>query len=309
MYLTLIILLLRIVGMELRHLRYFHVLADELHFGRAAARLHISQPPLTAHIKDLEREVGARLFDRTTRRVALTGAGEVFAERVGELLERLDDAVVEACDHAEGRRGRIGVGFVSSASGTVLPPGLRIFREIHPHVRVDLSPLTTREQLDALAAGSLDVGLIRSGGAEPGLVVEPLFSEPMVAVLPVEHPLAPRDNLRVDDLVDERLILFPNDLMPAYVAQIWAMFAAIDAEPVVVQEAIHHETVVGLVSAGVGISILPASVSRFRPADVVIRPIEGAPTTALLIARPEESSNPAVDGFVECLRAAQRVDG
>ncbi len=145
----------------------------------------------------------------------------------------------------------------------------------------------------------------------PGILPspEPLFSEPMVAVLPVEHPLAPRDNLRVDDLVDERLILFPNDLMPAYVAQIWAMFAAIGAEPVVVQEAIHHETVAGLVSAGVGISILPASVSRFRPADVVIRPIEGAPTTALLIARPEESSNPAVDGFVECLRAAQRVDG
>ncbi len=294
--------------MELRHLRYFRVLAEELHFGRAAARLHISQPPLTAHIKDLEREVGARLFDRTTRRVALTAAGEVFAGRVGGLLDELEDAVVEARDHAEGRRGRIRVGFVSSASGTVLPPGLRIFREIHPAVRVDLSPLTTREQLDALAAGALDVGLIRSSGAEPGLVVEPLLEEPMVAVLPVEHPLAARAAIGVDDLVDERLILFPNDLMPAYVAQIWALFATIGAEPVVVQEAIHHETVVGLVSAGVGISILPASVSRFRPADVVIRPIEGAPTTALLIARSAQESNPVTEGFVECLRAAQRVD-
>ncbi|MXP21775.1 LysR family transcriptional regulator [Gordonia sp. HNM0687] len=294
--------------MELRHLRYFRVLADELHFGRAAARLHISQPPLTAHIKELEREVGARLFDRTTRRVALTGAGEVFAERVDALLDDLDDAVLEARDHAEGRRGRIRVGFVSSASGTVLPPGLRIFREIHPMVRVDLSPLTTREQLDALTAGSLDVGLIRSGGADPGLTVEPLFAEPMVAVVPVEHALASHESIDVDDLVDERLILFPNDLMPAYVAQIWALFATVGAEPLVVQEAIHHETVVGLVSAGVGISILPASVGRFRPADVVIRTINNAPTTELLIARPTDLAKPAVDGFVECLRAAQRVD-
>ncbi|MDY6810087.1 MAG: LysR substrate-binding domain-containing protein [Actinomycetota bacterium] len=294
--------------MELRHLRYFRVLADELHFGRAAARLHISQPPLTAHIKDLEREVGARLFDRTTRRVALTGAGEVFAERVDALLDELDDAVLEARDHAEGRRGRIRVGFVSSASGTVLPPGLRIFREIHPLVRVDLSPLTTREQLDALAVGTLDVGLIRSGGADPGLSVEPLFAEPMVAVLPVEHALAAQQDIDVDDLIDERLILFPNELMPAYVAQIWALFGTVGAEPVVVQEAIHHETVVGLVSAGVGISILPASVERFRPADVVIRPINNAPTTELVVARPADVVNPAVDGFVECLRAAQRVD-
>ncbi|AZG46534.1 LysR substrate-binding domain-containing protein [Gordonia insulae] len=295
--------------MELRHLRYFRVLAEELHFGRAAARLHISQPPLTAHIKELEREVGARLFDRTTRRVSLTDAGTVFAARVDGLLAELDDAVIEARDHAEGRRGRIRVGFVSSASGTVLPPGLRIFREIHPGVRVDLSPLTTREQLDGLSAGALDVGLIRSGGAEPGLVVEPLLEESMVAVVPVEHPLALRSEVDVRDLVGERLILFPNDLMPAYVAQIWAMFATVGAEPDVVQEAIHHETVVGLVSAGVGISILPASVSRFRPADVVIRPIAGAPTTALVIARRSDVTNPAVEGFIECLRAAQRVDG
>ncbi|MCX2963536.1 LysR substrate-binding domain-containing protein [Gordonia aquimaris] len=294
--------------MELRHLRYFRVLADELHFGRAAARLHISQPPLTAHIKDLEREVGARLFDRTTRRVELTGAGAVFAERVELLLADLDDAVAEVRDHAAGRRGRIRVGFVSSASGTVLPPGLRIFREIHPDVRVDLSPLTTREQLDALAAGSLDVGLIRSGGADPGLTVESLFAEPMVAVLPVEHALCSRELIDVDDLVDERLILFPSDLMPAYVAQIWALFGTVGSEPLVVQEAIHHETVVGLVSAGVGISILPASVERFRPSDVVIRPIADAPMTALLIARRADDANPAVDGFVECLRAAQRID-
>ncbi|MFW0782934.1 LysR substrate-binding domain-containing protein [Gordonia sp. CPCC 206044] len=296
------------IGVELRHLRYFRVLAEELHFGRAAARLHISQPPLTTHIKDLEREMGVQLFDRTTRRVGLTAAGEVFAGRVVDLLADLDDAIDEARDHAAGRRGRVRVGFVSSASGTVLPPALRLFREIHPAVRVQLSPLTTREQLDALSAGDLDIGLVRSGGAESGLVVEPLLVEPMVAVLPIEHALARRGEVDIVDLVGERLILFPRDLMPAYVAQIWSMFAGVGAEPVVVQEAIHHETVVGLVSAGVGISVLPGSVSRFRPVDVVVRPIVGAPTTSLMIARAPDVDNPAVVGFVECLRAAQRVD-
>ncbi|MGW6032270.1 LysR family transcriptional regulator [Gordonia terrae] len=300
--------------MELRHLRYFLVLAEELHFGRAAARLHISQPPLTSHIKDLERELGVTLFDRTTRRVELTEAGTAFAARASSLLDDLDDAIAQARDHAAGLRGRVRVGFVSSASGTVLPPGLRIYRETHPNVRVDLSPLTTREQLDALAAGTIDIGLIRSGGAAAGLVVEPLLEEATVAVLPVEHPLCTQSEITVADLVGERLILFPRDLMPSYVAQIWAYFATVGAEPIVVQEAIHHETVVGLVSAGVGISILPEAVSRFRPAEVVIRPLVDAPTTALLIARSSEHNTSggaqrAVDGFVEALRAAQRVDG
>ncbi|GAB91182.1 LysR substrate-binding domain-containing protein [Gordonia rhizosphera] len=294
--------------MELRHLRYFRVLAEELHFGRAAARLHISQPPLTTHIKDLEREVGTPLFERTTRRVSLTSAGEIFAGRVTELLAALDEAVDEVRDHAAGKRGRVRVGFVSSASATVLPPALRAFRDTHPDVRVDLFPLTTAEQIDALTAGSLEVGLIRSSAGEPGLSVQTLAEEPMVAVLPTEHPLAKREVVEIGELVGERLILFPNDLMPGYTAQVWSMFASVGARPHVVQEAVHHETVVGLVSADVGISILPESVSRLRMPEVVTRSIAGAPTTELMIARrAEATTNPAAEAFVECLYAAVDV--
>lgn len=294
----------RIISMELRHLRYFQVLAEELHFGRAAARLHISQPPLTSHIKDLEREVGARLFDRTTRRVDLTEEGRLFLDRVGAVLTSLDDAVEEVRDHAAGRRGRIRVGFVSSASGTVIPPALRRFRDLNPHVRVDLSPLTTREQIDALQAGRLDLGLIRAGGRVEDLRVEPLVEESLVVVLPTHHRLADRTEVDIRDLIGERLILFPQTLMPAYLAQIWGLFAEYGAEPRVVQEAIHHETVLGLVSAEVGLSILPESVSWFGTDRIAIRPLAQKVTTALMIARTTESANPAEAAFVDCLYAA-----
>ncbi|MDS1112896.1 LysR family transcriptional regulator [Gordonia westfalica] len=290
--------------MEIRHLRSFQVLAEELHFGRAAARLHISQPPLTAHIKELEREVGTALFHRSTRRVSLTDAGEIFAVRVGDILGSLDEAVAEVRAYASGKRGRVRVGFVSSASGTVLGPGLRMFRDRRPEVQLDLSPLTTREQIDALSQGDLDVGLIRSAGSGPGYTAEVLVEEPLVAVMPATHRLAGKAEVEIADLLEEKLILFPAHLMPGYVAQIWSLFTPHGAEPRVVQEAIHHETVLGFVSADVGISILPASVSRFRTDDIAIRPISGSPTTPLMVARNPESRNPAVGAFIDCLYAA-----
>ena len=293
--------------MELRHLRYFVAVAEELHFGKAAARLHISQPPLSVHIRELESEIGTRLFDRSTRRVSLTPAGEAFRERVTVLLATLQDAVIEAADFGAGKRGRVRVGFVSSASVTILPRAVRRFRDERPLVEVKLDPLTTREQLEALRTNSLDVGLVRTATAEDDIYIEPLLVEQMVAVIPKEHSLANLRSVAPAQLAHERLVLFPREMMPGFVGQVWDMLRTYTVELNVVQEAIHHETVVGLVSAGVGISILPASVSRVQTPDIVILPIDGAPSTSLMVATRAGEDSVVVTEFLRCLHASVSV--
>lgn len=290
--------------MELRHLRYFAAVAEELHFGKAAARLHISQPPLSVHIRELETEIGARLFDRSTRRVSLTPAGAAFQDRVAVVLALLEDAVTEAADFGAGKRGRVRVGFVSSASVTILPRAVRRFRDRYPAVEVQLEPLTTGEQLEGLRSQALDVGLIRTATVEDDISIEPLLTEEMVAVVPREHPLAKLRSVAPAQLANEKLVLFPRDMMPGFVGQVWDLLRPHTVELNVIQEAIHHETVVGLVSAGVGVSILPASVSRVQTPDIVIVPIDGAPRTSLMVATRVGEDSGIVTEFLRCLRTS-----
>jgi len=287
--------------MELRQLRYFLAVADELHFGRAAQKLHMSQPPLTVQIRRLEKELGLSLFDRSTRRVALTPMGAAFQQRVRAVLDDLDDAVEEINEVGSGRRGRLRVGFVSSASYTVIPQAVRLFRELQPRVDLVLRPLTSGEQIEGLLEGDLDLGLIRDPEPAPGLVLESLLTEELIAVLPSRHPLASQMSVSPDDLVGEGMILFPYRLMPGFVSQVLRIFAP-GRIPHVVQQAIHQETVVGLVAAGLGISILPESISRIHTEGVELRPISTRPVTSLLIARAGLSA-PAVEEFAGCLRA------
>jgi DNA-binding transcriptional LysR family regulator len=285
---------------ELRQLRYFLVVSDELHFGRAATRLHITQPPLTVAIRKLERELGAQLFDRTTRRVSLTPAGEAFKRRVQGAVAEIDDAAGDVASVAAGMSGRIRVGFVSSASYTTIPEALRRFREQRPRVELVLSPLTSGEQIEQLLDGDLDIGLIRDPVEVPGLAMELVNTENLVAILPEAHPLASRHEVRPDDLEGEPMILFPYRLMPGFVARVLRLFDGLQT-PQVVQQAIHQETVLGLVAAGIGASILPESVRRFQMPGVVTRPIAGRPQTALYAAH-GASTLPAVEEFVRCLQ-------
>ena len=287
--------------MELRQLRYFLVVAEELHFGRAAERLHITQPPLTVAIRRLERELGVQLFERTTRRVILTPAGEAFMQRVGEALAELDNAAGDVAMVAAGKSGRIRVGFVSSASYTTVPEAIRTFRNHRPRVELELSPLTSGEQIEQLLDGKLDLGLIRDPGEVPGLSLELISTEDLVVVLPETHHLAGFDEIRPEDLEGEPMILFPYRLMPGFVARVLKLFDASTATPPVVQQAIHQETVLGLVAAGLGVSILPESVRRFQMPGVVTRAISGHPQTALYLARGTGGSV-AVDEFIKCLR-------
>jgi DNA-binding transcriptional LysR family regulator len=287
--------------MELRQLRYFLVVAEELHFAKAAERLHITQPPLTVAIKGLERELGVQLLDRTTRRVSLTPAGQAFRDRVSAAVAELDSAAGDVADVAAGKSGRIKVGFVSSASYTTVPEAIRAFRQHRPRVDLALSPLTSGEQIEQLLDGDLDVGLVRDPGDVPGLHLELLSTEDLVVVLPETHPLAGHEEVRANDLAGEPMILFPYRLMPGFVSRVLRLFEPPVAPPAVVQQVIHQETVLGMVAAGLGISVLPASVQRFQMPGVTTRPLAGRPQTELHVAQPLTLS-PAANEFVRCLR-------
>ncbi|MBT2595948.1 LysR family transcriptional regulator [Arthrobacter sp. ISL-72] len=287
--------------MELRQLRYFLVVADELHFGRAAERLHITQPPLTVAVKGLERELGVQLFDRTTRRVTLTAAGQAFKDRIQSAVADLDDAAGDVADVAAGKSGKIRVGFVSSASYTTVPEAIRAFRQRRPRIDLVLHPLTSGEQIEQLLDGNLDLGLIRDPGDVPGLNLELLSTEDLVVVLPETHRLAAAKEVRPEDLEGEPMILFPYRLMPGFVARVLRLFESLPTPPVVVQQAIHQETVLGLVAAGLGVSVLPESVQRFQMPGVTTRRFVNRPQTELHVARAFGRS-PAVDEFVRCLR-------
>ena len=288
--------------MELRQLRYFLAVAEELHFARAAERLPMTQPPLTVAIRRLEAERGAQLVDRTTRRVTLTPAGEAFRERVEAALGAIDEAAGDVAEVAAGRSGRLRVGFVSSASYTVLPEAVRAFRQRRPRIELVLTPLTSGEQLEELLDEGLDLGLVRDPGEVPGLQLELLGTEDLVAVLPETHPLAHSAEVDPAALEGEPMILFPYRLMPGFIARILGLFEPLGMRPHVVQRAIHQETVLGLVAAGLGISVLPESVGRFQMPGVTTRPFAGRPQTELYLARGAGAS-PAAAEFAACLRA------
>ncbi|WP_423185148.1 LysR family substrate-binding domain-containing protein [Arthrobacter sp. NyZ413] len=207
-----------------------------------------------------------------------------------------------------GKSGKLRVGFVSSASYTTLPEAIRAFRKQWPRVELLLNPLTSGEQIEQLLDGVLDLGLLRDPGEIPGLKVDLVSTEDLVAVLPEAHPLALRESVRPADLQGEPMILFPYRLMPGFVARVLRLFDGLEAAPQVVQRAIHQETVLGLVAAGLGVSILPESVQRFQMPGLVCRPIAGNPQTALYAARGAKQAL-VIDQFMEYLRPHRKLHG
>lgn len=287
--------------MDLRQLRYFLAVAEELHFGRAAERLHITQPPLTVAIRQLERELGAALFDRTTRRVTMTPAGVAFRQRVQAAVAELEEAAADVVNVAAGLSGKLQIGFVSSASYTVVPEAIREFRLRLPRVDLALNPLTSGEQVEQILDGHLDVGVIRDPGIIPGLALDLIQSEALLAVLPEGHPLATNQEISPNQLRDEPMILFPYQLMPGFVTRVTALFHDEGIAPKVAHRIVHQETVLGLVAAGLGISVLPESVRRFQMPGVITLPMAGRPTTDLYSAHTGTPS-PAAAEFMDCLQ-------
>ncbi|MBG6502202.1 LysR family transcriptional regulator [Pseudomonas aeruginosa] len=281
--------------MELRHLRYFIAVAEELHFGRAAERLGISQPPLSQQIQALEEEIGARLFERTNRRVELTDAGRLFLDESRQVLAQVDKAVLLARRAHLGELGELKIGFTSSAPFTsTIPSSIHAFRKAYPDVHLDLQEMSSRQVLKALLEESLQVGVIRPLALPDAVHWVELFREPLVAVLRADHPLAAgsEDGLAIAALAEEPFVFFPRSYGPGLYDQVIALTRQAGFSPRIAQEASEAMTILGLVSAGLGESILPASFRRTRVDGVVYRTLREpeAPTAVWLVRRQNEGA-------------------
>jgi DNA-binding transcriptional LysR family regulator len=266
---------------ELRLWRQFAAVAHELHFGRAARSLHMTQPPLTQAIAQLERLLGARLFERSKRSVRLTPAGEALLPQVLDLLARARILPVQARAAAEGELGRLRIAFVSTVGFALLPHWLRTFRARHPQVQMELIEATGDVQLEALARGDIDAGfMLHSPGFAPaGLSHLEVAREPLVLALPETHPLASAARLPLAQVLAEPLVIFPRRIVPSLHDAILGMYHAGGREPRIVQEAIQMQTIVNLVSAGLGLAWVPQSVREFQRSGVVYRQLGGRQAT------------------------------
>ncbi|MFC6022220.1 LysR family transcriptional regulator [Plantactinospora solaniradicis] len=296
--------------MELRHLRYFLAVAGHLHFGRAAAELGIQQPPLSQQIRALESEIGVDLFDRGSRRVRLTPAGIAFRPDAERALAHAAAAVRAAQRAGRGETGTLAVGFVGSATFTLLPRLLRAVRDRHPDVTLNLRELTTTQQVDGLRDGTLDVGLLRPPlpAADTGFLhVEAVGNERLVVALPADHPRAGDRVVDARQLADEPFVLSPRHLGPGLRDQIVDYCRRAGFTPTVAQEAIQMQTIIGLVAGGLGVSLVPASVSQLRRNDVAFRPARPAThVIELAVAYRRIESNPATANLVALARDLAR---
>jgi len=258
--------------MELRHLRYFVAAAEELHFGRAAKRVNIAQPALTKQIQSLEADLGTRLFCRSKRRVELTDAGRRLLADARPLLEHARQVEDVANRVGQGEVGRLAVGFTPVALYGALPPILRAFRERMPDVDLTVDEQWTPEVVRAIVSKRLDAGVVRLP-LDADLATFPLRSDPLVVALPADHPLARYPSLILSDLEHDRFILFPRHLRPDFHDDLMRLCREAGFTPRIGQEATTEPTMVGLVAAGLGITLVPAAYRMMERPDVVYRPL------------------------------------
>lgn len=279
--------------MELRHLRYFVAVGETLHFGRAAERLRIAQPPLSQQIRRLEEELGVRLLHRTSRHVELTDAGRLFLIEARRTLVQADRAARIAMRADRGEVGRLTIGYMASAELSVFPTILPAFRKRHPGVHIALQILSPREQFQGLRAGRLQAGFVRLPATDRTLSVVPVFREPLVAVLPESHALARRGTVSLRALRNETLVLFPRQHAPGYYDFLMRICRQSGLDPKLVHESEKLQTIVSLVAMGRGVSLMPRCVVNLARKGVLCRPLRpGAPDTELgLVYDPTNRSN------------------
>jgi len=294
---------------EIREMRYFMAVAERLHFGRAAEALHISQPPLSRAIRALEERLGVALLTRNRRRVELTAEGGRFLEEARRLIGQLERALLELRGMASGEQGRLRIGFVSLADYGVLPGLLRGFKAARPGVTLALREMLSPEQAAALASGELDFGLllppVTGEAALEHLVVQ---RERFVAALPARHRLA-RDGSRlaVSALAGEPFVMVPREIAPGLYDIVRGLAARAGVALNVAQEAIQMQTVVSLVSSGLGVAIVPASVANLGRRGVVYRELAGRhPRLDLWLAWPRGTLVAAARDFVAHARRTRR---
>lgn len=290
-------------GVDVRRLRYFLAVAEELHFGRAAERLHIAQPALSRQIASLEAGIGALLFDRTRSNIHLTAAGEALLPRARDILARVADAARVARRAAEGTVGVIQVGFVGSATFSILPGIFNAYRAHHPDVELVLHAMNTAELRLALIDRSIDVAFARPGIQDPEIVSEVVQREALVVALSENDPLADQNYIALKDLALRPFILYPRQPRPSFADHILELCRAEGFAPEVAQETLEIQTALSLVTVGAGVSIVPESTSTAQLAGVAYRPILGeTPQTQLSLAYRRDNRSPVVTGFCSLVR-------
>lgn len=285
-------------NLGLRRLRYFLAVAEELHFGRAAVRLGIAQPALSRQIAVLEDAIGALLFDRIRSRVSLTKAGEVLVPQIREILLRVAEAARSARAAARGAVGSLAVGFVGSATYSVLPDLVQRFRQAHAGVDLTLNAMNNAELRRALIDRGIDLAFARSRLDDSEFGSEVVLVEPLVAVVPLASAYAQRASIGLAELADESFILYPRHPRPSFADQITGFCLAAGFRPTVAQETMDLQTAMALVSVGAGISIVPASVERSHRHGVAYLALEDAniATTLFMVWR-RDNRSPLLDNF------------
>jgi DNA-binding transcriptional LysR family regulator len=296
---------------DLRLWRQFVAVAEALHFGRAAQSLHMTQPPLTQAIAQLERLLEVRLFDRTKRSVRLTAAGAALLPAARDLLARARALPAQARAAQAGELGHLRLGFVSTIGFAQLPQWVRGFRARYPRVGLDLVEATGDVQLQALERGEIDAGFMlhSPGFAPPALQHQRVTREPLVLAVPQPHPLAQHAALKLAQVLDQPLVIFPRRIVPSLHDAILGIYQGAGRTPVIAQEAIQMQTIVNLVSAGLGVAWVPESVRQFQRPGVAYRkvaaprgsPIPGCETS---LVWPAHAPPPVLERFIEFIKPA-----
>lgn len=260
--------------MEFRHLRCFTVLAEELHFGRAAQRLAMTQPPLSLNIQQLEADVGARLFERNSRGVALTPAGMAFLPRAQALLEQAALAAREARDVGQGLAGQLQIGFAGTVLYRGLPQVLRDFGSAHPRLRLALRELSSSEQLVELVHDRLDLGFVHTTRVPAGFSQILVSSQPFMACLPAGHPMAKKKQLSLEQLRGDSFAIVMRAVSPDYHDRILAACADAGFEPSLAFELRHWLSVVSVIAQGLGVGLVPAALQQAGLPGVVFLPLD-----------------------------------
>jgi DNA-binding transcriptional LysR family regulator len=290
---------------DIRQLRYFQAVAEELHFGRAAARLAIAQPALSRQIQQMEQELGTPLLRRTQRRVELLPAGAVLLERARAIQQELARAVSDARRTGTGELGRLSVGFIHSSTYGLLPSIIGRFRKLYPGIELDLHEMPITVQHAALMRGTIDVGLLRVQPGPPELEVVPVLPDPFVLAVPAGHALAGRERVRLRSVAHEPFVMFSKSGAPLFHDRVNAMCEQAGFSPNVVQHATQIHTVVGLVGAGLGVAVLPASGRNLHPRQVrFVQIADRAEPVHVALAWRRGHESPATASF---LRVTQEV--
>jgi DNA-binding transcriptional LysR family regulator len=288
---------------ELRHLRYFAAVAEELNFSRAAERLHMAQPPLSAAIRQLEGELGVDLFTRTSREVKLTDAGRAFLDGARRTLAEADRAVEDAKRAGAGELGRLRIGYSWSVRFQTLPALGRAFSTSHPGVELLAQHMWNAQMAPALANGSIDVAISLCPEIVSGLELTPIRREPLLVLLPSSHPLAGEQSISLPSLADEEFILFPREIGPRLYDAFMAIFRGAGFEPRLRNESFHTGWDIGILTDVRAVALAPESVAAALPEGIVATALR-QPTDSLetcLVSRREKGS-PMVDAFVAAAR-------